>query len=32
MQWDRRLDENTTPNDIDELLKEIGVLKQEQHA
>ncbi|KAH8408156.1 hypothetical protein KR222_002965, partial [Zaprionus bogoriensis] len=29
MQWDRRLDDSTSPNDIDELLKDIGVLKQE---
>ncbi|XP_017872904.1 PREDICTED: cAMP-responsive element-binding protein-like 2 isoform X1 [Drosophila arizonae] len=29
MQCDRRLDEVASPNDIDQLLKDIGILKQE---
>ncbi|KAL7740884.1 hypothetical protein ACLKA6_014046 [Drosophila palustris] len=32
IQWDKSLTENPSPNDVDQLLKEIGILKQEQHA
>ncbi|XP_030556984.1 REPTOR-binding partner isoform X1 [Drosophila novamexicana] len=32
MQWGRQLDENTSPNEVNQLLKDIGILKQEIFA
>ncbi|KAH8394214.1 hypothetical protein KR215_007214 [Drosophila sulfurigaster] len=33
IQWDRQMAESDSPNnDVDQLLREIGILKQELHA